>query len=151
MGNLAVLGALQSLSISPKKQVSELILAAPDVDTDNYKQVTPKVLQISDGITLYASSHDVAIQASGKIAKHPRAGDIIHGQPCLVLGVEKICLKRLATTYLVCHDVFASNKAVIDDIGLILRGHAHPSDRMLSEIRGMPAHVSPSSFWRYAN
>jgi hypothetical protein len=51
--------------------------------------------------------------------------------------------QRLATTYLVCHDVFASNKAVIDDIGLILRGPTHirrtACSRKFEECRPMSA------------
>ena len=152
MGSFVVLDALQSLSILPHKQVSELILAAPDVDIDYYRQVMPKITQISDARTLYASSNDRALKLSRKLANNPRAGDVVDGKPFCVSGVETIDVSAIGDELLgLNHDVYSSKRTAIDDIGLILRSHAHPPDARLSEIKGMPVHAIPPSFWRYAN
>lgn len=77
MGNQIVVDALAQLSstfeIAP---ISELIMAAPDVDRDVMKVLAPKVRQFTRGMTLYASSSDKALQLSRGISQNPRAGDV---------------------------------------------------------------------------
>jgi esterase/lipase superfamily enzyme len=136
--------------LDKSENIDELILAAPDVDVDYYKQVVPKIVHLAERLTLYASSNDKALQLSRLLARSPRAGDIINGLPSVVPGVETIDVSSIgAEIFGLNHDVFASNRSAIDDIGLILRSHLHPPDARLSEIHGMPANATPPNFWRY--
>ena len=74
MGNLVVLDALSTYSqtANPVK-VGQLIMAAPDVTIDQYKQVIPGVAKVTAGMTLYASSADKAMAAS-KVWAEPEGG-----------------------------------------------------------------------------
>jgi len=49
------------------------------------------------------------------------------------------------------HDVFASSRSTINDIGLILGKHLHPPEIRLPEIRGVPTDAVSPRFWKYTN
>ena len=57
--------------------MGQLIMAAPDVDRDQFVQEIPRIRQFFRGLTLYASSVDKALGLSMRVAGGiPRAGDI---------------------------------------------------------------------------
>jgi esterase/lipase superfamily enzyme len=152
MGNLVVVDALARAQSNPPVKLKELILAAPDLDWDYFEHTGPALMQLADGVTLYASSADKAMMASKLVAKVPRAGDVINGEPIIIPGIEAIDVTAVGDELFgINHDTFSSNRAVIDDIGLVLSTHLHPPGKRLREIIGMPAGVIPSKFWKYAN
>ena len=126
MGNFLVLNALRR---EPQQtgSLAELILAAPDVDRDFFKQVLPEVRHMFAGATLYASSADKALVGSRELARGiPRAGDVPADGPVLLDGVDTIDVTAIGDELLgVNHDVFATNRSLIDDIGLLLDGLHH--------------------------
>ncbi len=152
MGNFVVLDALSNYSrtVDPKV-IGQLIMAAPDVDRDQYRQIAGKVSRIVAGMTLYASSADKAMLFSRKLAQGPRAGDVIDGIPTIAEGIDAIDVTAIGDEILgMNHDTFAAKRSLINDIFLVLQGRSPPSDR-LAEIRGVPEGVATPKFWRFAH
>lgn len=151
MGNFAVLDALSTHDhVGKPLGLGELLMAAPDVDADQYKDIAPKVRAAAQGMTLYASSMDRAMVISKKLAGNvPRAGDVPAGGPVLIDRVDAIDVTAVGDdVFGLNHGVFAAKKSVLNDVKLLLsRGIRPPSER-LAEIRGMPEGAA-SRWWRY--
>lgn len=116
MGNRAVCDALKALSYSQSERAQallhHLVLAAPDIDAETFRQLASALRQVSDRITLYASGKDKALAASAKLHKYPRAG----GVPVMVLSeVESIDASAVGTDFL-AHSYFASTYPLLADI-----------------------------------
>ncbi|MFC5694511.1 alpha/beta hydrolase [Pseudomonas sp. GCM10022186] len=74
MGNRALLAVLENWENKPgATPISQIILAAPDVDAKRFKQFG-RVFNLYEQVTLYASRHDRAIAASQLVHSYPRAG-----------------------------------------------------------------------------
>lgn len=74
MGNRALLAVLENWENKPgATPISQIILAAPDVDAKRFKQFG-RVFNLYEQVTLYASRHDRAITASQLVHSNPRAG-----------------------------------------------------------------------------
>jgi esterase/lipase superfamily enzyme len=101
-------------------------------------------------MTLYASAMDNALLASmAASGGSSRAGFVSDGKPLLMGGVDSIDVSALGgELFGLNHDVFASNRALIDDIGLILEGRT--PDKRLREIRPVPETPPPPEYWRFA-
>ena len=151
MGNLVVLDALANhIRTGDPLKIAQLIMAAPDVDRDQYLQVTKSVSGIVNGMTLYASAADKAMLASRTFAQGPRAGDVLGGVPTIVEGVDAIDVTAVGDELFgLDHDTFAAKRSLINDIGLVLQGKRPPNSR-LAEIRSMPEGAPKPLFWRYA-
>jgi len=100
--------------------LSELVLAAPDVDKDVFLQAGPALKEIANGITLYASSADKALEASMAKAGGPRAGQLYNGIPLVVSGIESVDVTSLGSDmFALNHGVYAANRSAIGDISRI--------------------------------
>jgi esterase/lipase superfamily enzyme len=78
MGNRGLLRAVQRI-ISQVQTITnivfgQIILAAPDVDIDLFKELAKGYGQLAERTTLYISSKDKALATSGFIYQHDRAG-----------------------------------------------------------------------------
>ena len=74
MGNRALLAVLENWENKPgATPISQIILAAPDVDAKRFKQFG-RVFNLYEQVTLYASRYDRAITASQLMHSNPRAG-----------------------------------------------------------------------------
>lgn len=151
MGNLIVLDALANAEKTKNPlRISELILAAPDVDRDYFLQVAANVRKITDGMTLYCSAADKAMTGSRQLAKVPRAGDVPPEGPILIPDIETIDVTAMGQEILgINHDVFASNRSVMNDVKAILNG-LHPPDAR-GEARRVPEGSDRPKYWRYPN
>ncbi len=78
MGNRGFLRAANRIAASferaAKVPFSQIILAAPDVDTDTFRGLCAAYRQIANRATLYVSCKDAAIEMSGNLHAYPRAG-----------------------------------------------------------------------------
>lgn len=78
MGNRALTKAyIELLNETPEFQsrIKEVILAAPDIDAQIFKdQIAPKLVKSSSNLTIYASKRDNALGISKFINGHPRVG-----------------------------------------------------------------------------
>ncbi len=75
MGNRALTNALQRMPKNATPLLREVILAAPDIDADLFKQMAADMQGKAARITLYASSKDDALKASKAAHGELRAGD----------------------------------------------------------------------------
>lgn len=152
MGNFAVLDALAHHDhVSQPLRLGEVLMAAPDLDSDQYKGLAPKVCAVARGMTLYASSADKALVASKALAGGiPRAGDVSADGPVLVDRIDAIDVTAVGDDVLgLNHGVFAKEKSILNDVKLLLSLGLRPPGNRLAEIRGMPEGQSPSKWWRY--
>ena len=100
--------------------MNELILVAPDVDADLFRQESaPALDRMEMHVTLYASSADRALLASKAFHGYPRAGDSGEGL-VLVPGVETIDASE-NTGGLLGHSYFAEDRRIMEDIYAILQ------------------------------
>ena len=147
MGNRALTKAYIYL-ISEKPELRsvfrEVILVAPDIDSDLFKRdIAPALAASSNRTTLYSSSKDLTLKASNKYQNYPRAGD---SGPNLLLfdGIETIDATNVSTA-LNQHAHVADNSSVIADIYHLIRDGKRPSERF-----GLKTvHASSGQYWRF--
>ncbi|HEU0152195.1 MAG TPA: alpha/beta hydrolase [Arenimonas sp.] len=147
MGNRGLTRALQSLVQERpdlRGRFREIILAAPDIDAEVFRRdLAPALRQAGQRVTLYASSNDLALQASKQVHGYARAGD--SGDGLMVLpGVETIDATGVDQSAL-AHSYFVESRPVIRDILDLLR-HNLPADRRAGLVVGQ--HPG-GSFWRF--
>jgi esterase/lipase superfamily enzyme len=132
MGNFPLVTALHEFASkhgeAPK--LSEVILAAPDIDAKEFKQLADKMGAIAKGVTLYASSKDGAMQLSRNVhSKEWRAGDVLPTGPVIVKGIESIDISNISTDWLALnHSTYAESKELLNDIWQLMSVDKHPPD-----------------------
>jgi esterase/lipase superfamily enzyme len=152
MGNQLLLQALRNLDRSHPEvaRINQIILAAPDVDRDSFQFLAAQIRDVGKGITMYASSNDVALGISRRFAGGvPRAGDVPVGLgPIVVGGVDTIDVSALSTEYLsLNHSSYAEKTGLLKDIELVLRTGVRPPEirlPLLERIKG-----GQGDYWRY--
>lgn len=98
----------------------EIILAAPDIDADVFRDdLAPALSKAGRRVTLYASSKDMALRASKKVHGYARAGDAESGV-LIVKGVETVDASRVDDSML-AHSYFVESVSVIKDIASMFR------------------------------
>jgi esterase/lipase superfamily enzyme len=112
MGNQALTNAfIQVAEKRPevKKRVKELILIAPDIDRTVFSEViAPRLSAAGAGVTMYASSDDLALVSSRLFRKgKARVGDLVDG-PFLAQWIETIDASGTDTS-LLRHSYFLTN------------------------------------------
>ncbi|MEH7830343.1 alpha/beta hydrolase [Gemmobacter denitrificans] len=153
MGNLALVEALRALPAptgEADKIFSEIVLAAPDVDRDNFISLSETFPRFASGVTLYASANDRALEASKSLAATiPRAGDVPVDGPLTAPFIDSIDASSVSNyVFGLNHSYFASDRSVVSDIGrLILRGERPPNHRTTS-LR-MVEKVGGGKYWRF--
>lgn len=132
MGNRGLTKALiELMNEQPelKNKITEIILAAPDIDADVFKRdIGPKMIsKIGKPITLYVSSDDLALLASKKVHGNHRAGEA--GAQIVVLkGIETIDASGQDSSFL-SHSYFATTSNLIKDIFDLMKSGKRATDR----------------------
>jgi len=150
MGNLIALDALANYAqTSNPIQIARLVMAAPDVDRDQFKALAPRAKAIVGNMTLYASSADRAMALSRTLAGGiPRAGDVPADGPIILPNVETIDVTAVGEDIFgLNHNVFAASRDVMEDISAMLRLNLPPP--RLIQIRAVPDPPSIARYWRY--
>lgn len=140
MGADPLLGALRDMALATpagtrpeKPRFNEVILAAPDVTRDNFEQVAERIVGLRKGMTLYASSNDRALQASGilTLGEFP-AGGVPSIGPLVMSGLDTIDVSRANTDFFsLNHSTFADRAQLLTDMrGLLERGVRPPNIRL---------------------
>lgn len=150
MGNFLVLDALAHQGGALNNTLGQLVMAAPDVDRDQFVQDIPKIKPFFRGLTLYASSADKALALSKHVAGGiPRAGDVPTEGPIVLPGLETLDVTLLGEEMFgLNHTTFAQARPLIDDIQLILSEGRHAP--RLAQERPFPENVTPPRYWRFA-
>lgn len=143
MGNRALTETLQRLRTTLKPGETlfhEIVLAAPDVDADTFRDdLAPALLPTAARVTLYASSRDAALQLSRKVHGYPRAGEAGDGL-VVVPGLETVDVSDVSGS----HSYIGNNGRVLDDLGALLlrRAKRAAGPGLVAQVlRGLP-------YWR---
>jgi len=150
MGNKPLLDVLRDMkSAAPKGVVvSELILAAPDVDADNFTNLAQQIRGLAKGVTLYAAANDRALLASRNFWGHYRAGDVPAAGPLVVGGVDSIDVSAASTdVFALNHSDYAQNNDLLTDIAKLITTGQRPPDRRFDKLK--PVNAGKKEYWRY--
>jgi esterase/lipase superfamily enzyme len=111
-------------------KLNNIILAAPDIDADVFKeQILPKMQGIAKKTTMYSSSSDTALKVSQKIHGNDRLG--LGGENLRLLdGMDTINATNIDTS-LLGHGYYGSHKVVVRDILNLVIRHLDPPQRDL--------------------
>ena len=151
MGSQLLLPVLRNLKgTSPSGvAISEVILAAPDVDRDAFENIAKELAGVSRGITMLAASNDFALDISRQFwGGVPRAGDVPSSGPVVTAGVDTIDITTLSTTlFALNHSAYAEKSALLNDMQLLIQTGARPPDKReptLERVR-----TERGDYWRY--
>ncbi|HET9640408.1 MAG TPA: alpha/beta hydrolase [Allosphingosinicella sp.] len=124
MGTRGTVAALAELSQEHPEQtarIAALILAAPDIQARNFRdRIAPRLRRMAVATTLYASSEDVALQASYQVNGAYALGDTRAGISRFE-GMDSIDATRAGTSFL-GHSAYGESPALLRDIGSIVAG-----------------------------
>ena len=141
MGNRAVLRALERFDASMlppgAATLRQIILAAPDVDSDTFRQLADAFKGRAQRVTLYASSRDLALKASKAVHGYPRAGDA--GKTLVVVdGVDTVDASKVDTSLLgLHHSYFGSTRSILSDMFHVITQGQSPDLRF--DLEAAPA------------
>ena len=146
MGNQIVTGVLGRLAEQDGENIpkfNEVILAAPDIDAITFKQdIAPRITDVVDRVTVYASDDDQALRASETLHRATRLGQ---GGKDLTVLPNISAIDMIDTSAL--------------EFGFFDLGHSAYGDQLLADIRqvltgtpasarGLQPHPRRSPAWR---
>ena len=130
MGNQPALQVLRDLRRrNPGNvKINQIILAAPDVDRDNFENIAAEIQGVANGVTLYAAANDRALGVSRKFyGGIPRAGDVPATGPLVLPGVDTVDATAASMDSLgLNHSGYAENNTLLSDIGLLIQSGQRP-------------------------
>jgi esterase/lipase superfamily enzyme len=143
MGNRALVNALNRMPQGPSRLFNQIVLTAPDIDSDVFVQLAAAVTRSAQRTTLYASGSDVALRVSKRLNAYPRAGDT---RPAVLVvpGIDTVDVTAVDSN-LIGHFYYGDNRSVISDLFLLLNQGLGPSSRPTLRAVG-----SPPRSWRFA-
>ena len=116
MGNRALLGALRALDLpSDADPLRHLVMAAPDVDAETFREMSVEFKGRARRFTLYASSRDWALRCSRRWHGYPRAGE--SGEALVVVRpvLDTVDASSVDTS-LLGHSYCGDNRSIVSDI-----------------------------------
>ena len=152
LGNDPLLEALRELRFEYGKEhdykISQVILAAPDVDRHVFERLASQVVGIVQGMTLYASANDKALRVSKNYAGGvARAGEVPRGGPVLLQGVDTIDVSNTQQDFWgVNHNTYAETSELLEDIRKLFLTGKKPPDRT-PKLEEVP--LDDRVYWRF--
>lgn len=152
MGNQLLLPVLRELRRSTPAdiKISQVILAAPDVDRDNFELMAREIQEISDGVTMFVASNDRALIASRQFwGGVPRAGDVPATGPIVLPGIDTIDVTGINTDiWSLNHSGYAETTTLLDDIQQLIRTGTRPPKSRIPTLEEVTT-TNGGLFWRY--
>ena len=133
--SLGARGAVQALArLAYNKPataiLNELVLIAPDIDTDIFRQELPVIKSSVNRVTVYVSENDKALRLSHEVHGYPRLGEA--GDNLTVLeGVETIDISNINNRRISGHLYHLFSPEVIEDLTQLLHTGEAASRRPL--------------------
>jgi esterase/lipase superfamily enzyme/Flp pilus assembly protein TadD len=171
MGNRLLLETLTHLAVAPQQgiggKISEIVFAAPDVPSSEFKSLTKEIQPLGNPKTLYAARNDKALQASSMVWRETPAGLIedsaswwqfwkknVPGEPVVAVSVEAIDVTAAGASgpldFLnINHTQYATNLWLIDDLQRILTDSTHPPHQR-DGVRFLQKQGAHGAFWQFA-
>ena len=151
MGNLVLLPVLRDLknSAPPGVEISQIILAAPDVDRDRFENLAAEIKSYAKGTTLYVASNDWALELSKRLAGSvARAGDVPAAGPVLIPGIDTIDITATSSDiFALHHSGYAEKTALLNDIQLIIQTGERPPEARIPILQRVT--IDRGVYWRY--
>jgi esterase/lipase superfamily enzyme len=116
----------------------QIILAAPDVDSDLFKHISKAYTKIADKTTIYVSSKDKAVKLSKTIHSSPRVGlvkpvTVVDGLDTVRVNID---FRDLFSRFFnLNHTYFAQEKLILEDIKNLLNNKKSQQYRKLDKNR----------------
>jgi esterase/lipase superfamily enzyme len=131
MGNRAMTKATASVIAARPElaaRIREIILAAPDIDADVFRQqLLPALAGVPNPLTLYASSDDSALRVSKAMHGYARAGESGAGL-VVAKGVETIDASGVDTSF-IRHSYFAEQRSALSDMYYLIEQQTRAAER----------------------
>lgn len=151
MGNLVLLPVLRELKNSAPDgvEISQIILAAPDVDRDRFENLAAEIKSYAKGTTLYVASNDWALELSKRLAGSvARAGDMPLTGPLLIPGIDTIDITATSSDmFSLHHSGYAEKTALLNDIQLIIQTGERPPEMRVPILQKIT--TDKGVYWRY--
>lgn len=122
LGARGIVQALVPLSYRTNDRLilNELVLIAPDIDTDIFRQELDQLKRVVRRITVYVSENDKALKLSQEVHGYPRLGQA--GEHLAIFDeVESIDISAIGTRRFSGHIYHLFNPEVIDDLTELLK------------------------------
>jgi esterase/lipase superfamily enzyme len=131
MGNRGLLRSLQRImqqaAQAGRVPFGQLLLAAPDIDAAVFRDLANAYAQVAQRTTLYVSSKDKALAASGILHDYPRAG---YTPPVTVMqGIDTIEVSNIDLTFL-GHGYYAAARDLLHDMHNLILHDSPPKSRL---------------------
>ena len=120
LGNRIFAHAVDSIvTANPARKAlfHNVVMAAADIDVDEFKQLAAKMKQSTDSLTLYVSQSDKALKASKDLAKYARVGQ--GGKSVVLLtGIDTIDVTLVDKGFFwnIDHSYFGDSATVVGDL-----------------------------------
>ena len=151
MGNQLLLPVLRDLkrAAPPSVAISQVILAAPDVDRDGFENIARELVGVSRGVTMLAAGNDRALGISRRFwGGVPRAGDVPADGPIVIEGVDTIDVTAISTLlFSLNHSGYAETNALLQDIQLLIQIGQRPPDKRVPILERVK--TDRGDYWRY--
>jgi esterase/lipase superfamily enzyme len=151
MGSQLLLPVLRDLkrATPPGVAISQVILAAPDVDRDAFENIAREVIGVSRGMTMLAASNDRALGISRRFwGGVPRAGDVPANGPIVLAGVDTIDVTAISTVlFALNHSGYAEKTALLQDIQMLIQTGERPPDKRVPILERVK--TDRGDYWRY--
>jgi len=134
LGNRSLMYALQQISMehSSMPKFKQIVLAAPDIDTDIFRQLAVAFPSTADHVTVYASSHDRALALSSLIHQFSPIGRQPGSSRPLGTEIDLIDASVMSDDlFSLDHSYYAGNVLVLEDMAYVIRAGLLPANRML--------------------
>jgi esterase/lipase superfamily enzyme len=109
--------AIVTANPARKALFHNVVMAAADLDVDEFRQLAAKMKQSTDSLTLYVSQTDKALKASKDLAKYARVGQ--GGSKVVLLsGIDTIDATQVDKGFFwdVDHSYFGDSASVVSDL-----------------------------------
>jgi esterase/lipase superfamily enzyme len=130
LGSRGVIFALQRLGAErvERPAIGQLVLLAPDFDSQTFVDLLPALAPLTDGITLYASVKDTPLKLSHQLSGYPRLGEA--GEYLtLAEDMETIDVSSIGRYQFTGHEYFYFHPLVTADLVALLGTGARAAER----------------------
>ena len=126
MGNRALIRALEEIANGGNSHnfVHQVIMAAPDVDVGEFKQVAEAFTSTAKLTTLYASSNDRPLIISQQFHAHARVGE--SGDQIVIMPVMDTIDASDIPCDILGHSYYGTSRTILSDIYYLFRDGTSP-------------------------
>lgn len=150
MGNQPVMDVLRDMrNAAPEGvEISQVILAAPDVDADSFSNLAKTIQGLAKNVTLYVAGNDRALIVSRNFWGSYRAGDVPPAGPLILPGIDTIDVTAASTdAFAINHSGYASNNKLLADVGELLQTGLRPPE--MRSLKPGKVTIGAGDYWRY--